>query len=335
MDQPEEFYGQKTLVLSNGQEKSTPNRIDIEQPENHEDSGAKPGVPRKPITAYFLFMAEQRKETNLSNKEISAVWNSMSASDKQVYIQKSSDMKVAYDRYKAEVKQRDQENGIPSQEQDKDEIVGLDLDIEANGADHNPNDLMNSLLPISRLKNLLKLDRESSDNIRLEAVKYIQEAGYNFAKELIAQSILQARKQKKKKLLPEHILRAADVEARFNFLLDSNIWGEEIEKIKRDSSNTPRKSREVPENTGNLAGNKKPRVNTFKSPNKVGLTDGPSHFTGNLSEHFAMMAQRNQFEPVHQGQRMIPERTVQASSKEPVASKPKPTELTSFFQKKS
>ena len=168
---------------------------------------------KKPPTAYFLFMMAHRKEfPGVSNKDISSVWASFGPEERQQYVRQAAELKEEYNR-KVQALQLN-EPDVPEKEiDDKDE----------------PDDqsLAGALFPLSKLKSVIKMDEEYGNKVKGESVKYLQQAMYAFASDLCTKSILEMRRNKKKKITAAHLYAAIEQDAKYSWLLDSNIWPED------------------------------------------------------------------------------------------------------------
>ncbi|KAG8046259.1 hypothetical protein GUJ93_ZPchr0008g11471 [Zizania palustris] len=107
------------------------------------DKGGKKG--KRPPTAFFLFMADFRKEYKADhpdNKSVSVVakeggerWNSMSEEEKKPYIDKAAELKAERDNG-----ERSDENDVGGKADEEDEEVDKPADGAASGDTDNDND---------------------------------------------------------------------------------------------------------------------------------------------------------------------------------------------------
>merc|ERR1712107_56695 len=62
--------------------------------------GDAPKEPKKPPSAYFIFVAEKRSTLsgNIDFKQLSLMWNELSVEEKKVYDNKALELKVEYEK---------------------------------------------------------------------------------------------------------------------------------------------------------------------------------------------------------------------------------------------
>lgn len=190
------------------------------------------GKLKKPPTAYFLFMMDHRKDRQgVSMKDIAAIWGDLEPEEKQVYIQKANHLKEEYHKklqLLAESHNDDGEAGDDMRDVNDENRADDDGPLD-------PNDLINAVLPLGRIKAIAKLDPEISEGVRAEAWKGLQQATFQFLSDFLRKAIQEMLRQKKKKLMPSHLLAAADQEAIYSWLLQANIWGDELPKYQKDA----------------------------------------------------------------------------------------------------
>lgn len=271
-----------------------------------------PGKLKKPPTAYFLFASEQRKERpGISVKELGAIWTDMAAEERHGYIQKANLLKEEYVR---QVQLRAQ-NQIDADGNDigDDRVAGQETQAD-DDLPADPSDLLNAVFPLGRLKTIAKFDPEASEALKGEAWKTLQQAVYMFASDLITKSVHELMRQKKKKLMPSHLIAVADQEAMYSWLLQANIWGDELGKYQREAEATFAKKKDrfsTPQKEDHRSDYKLDRVQRYKSP-KNGMDE----------------------------ERIPAPRPVLLPKPAPTSNKPEvkaaqTTQLTSFFQKRS
>ena len=80
-----------------------------------------PNAPKKPTTAYFLFMAEKRAEVKNANpnfkaedvaKELSKMWAGIDVAEKERLEKKAAKLKEVYAKKKAASPKEDKKNGL-------------------------------------------------------------------------------------------------------------------------------------------------------------------------------------------------------------------------------
>lgn len=272
------------------------------------------GKLKKPPTAYFLFMMDQRKErVGMSMKDIAAIWGDMGTEEKQSYIQKANQLKEEYQKkvqLLAET-QKDDENG----EEDLGEANGerlADDDIPFDA-----NDLLNAVLPLGRLKAIAKLDPELSDGVRAEAWKGLQQATFQFLTDFLRKSLQEMMRQKKKRLTGSHLLATADQEAIYSWLLQANIWGDELPKYQKEAEAAFLKKKD-----------------RFSTPQKEDRKNEKSLEKAiKFSPKVLMHQERLNFPSQAQAQPQLSAPTPSAPPKA-VQPTPRSSNLTSYFQKK-
>ena len=68
------------------------------------EEGKAGGVPKKPLTAFFMFMMEEKtKGNNIKPKDGGKMWNEMPEDKKKPFLDRYYKAKAAYDKYLVEV----------------------------------------------------------------------------------------------------------------------------------------------------------------------------------------------------------------------------------------
>ena len=168
------------------------------------------GVVRKPQTAYFFFMSEQRRENKkVSNKDLTNIWNSMAPDEKRIYTSKAEAMKKEYLDYLST---------LPPAEDPAPNAFDDDIDQPEEADD------IGQTLPLFRVKAIVKQDEELADCVKPDAYRYLQQATYKYLSDLVASSIQKMRASKKKKLMPAFMQQVCNENHQYLFLLDANIF---------------------------------------------------------------------------------------------------------------
>ena len=260
----------------------------IELQEVEEDSSG--GKLKKPQSAYFIFVAEHRKERpGVTVKDLGAIWTDMAPDERQPYIQKANELKEEYLRrlqLRAQT-QNGAETGENMEARESFLELQADDDLQAD-----PSDLLNSVFPMGRLKTIAKFDPEAAEGLKAEAWKSLQQAAYIFASDLITKSVQELMRQKKKKLMPSHLISVADQEAMYSWLLQANIWGDELGKYQKDTESSLQKKKDrfsTPQKEDARSDNKMEKAYRFKSP-KNAMDEERSPISRPLADKPAMVS---------------------------------------------
>ena len=216
---------------------------------------------RKPLTAYFIYMMEQRREgsNKLSTKDLSAVWGSMTQEERKIYIEKSEKMKEEYNAYLLQ---------NPLQTTDEVGTGGGTGPEEFETGQNDPSvieDAVNMCVPVHKIKAILKQDEEMAEaNIKQEAYRYLQQATYMFMSDIIYKSMNNMRKNRKKKVMGVHMANVCNEEYSFNWILDTNILYSPGQRAEEELQYVPIK----PSNIQNALNNRFGRPNSIEVENK-------------------------------------------------------------------
>ena len=222
-----------------------------EEPEADEDMEIPTQPPKRPTTAYFLFMDEQRPSVKEENpdakigelaKIIGAKWKELDEESKVVYVEQANKAKEAYLKQLALFKKHNP-NALQDSESKKKSGDELEL-----------------TFPLARIRKIARLDPEVN-GISKEAATLLTYAAELFTEKMGQEAFSMAQIQKRRKLILQDVVDVTSMKDKFHFLKeDMNDFVKQY------------KAKELEENGGNGNVVKKQKVMSEKALSAVSNT---------------------------------------------------------------
>lgn len=224
-----------------------------EEPEADEDEDMEIPTqpPKKPLTAYFLFMDEQRPSVKEENpgakigelaKIIGAKWKELDEESKVVYVEQANKAKEAYLKQLALFKKH-HPNAVQDSESKKKSGDELEL-----------------TFPLARIRKIARLDPEVN-GISKEAATLLTYAAELFTEKMGQEAFSMAQIQKRRKLILQDVVDVTSMKDKFHFLKeDMNDFVKQY------------KTKDLEENGGNGNVVKKQKVMSEKALSAVSNT---------------------------------------------------------------
>ncbi|GFH44136.1 hypothetical protein CTEN210_00610 [Chaetoceros tenuissimus] len=222
-----------------------------EEPEADEEMEIPSHPPKRPLTAYFLFMEEQRpivKEENPGarigelTKIIGSKWKELDEESKVVYVEQANKAKEVYLKQLALYKKHHPNAVLDSESKKK------------------SGDEFELTFPLARIRKIARLDPEVN-GISKEAATLLTYAAELFTEKMGQETYSMAQIQKRRKLILQDVVDVTSMKDKFHFLKeDMNDFVKQY------------KAKELEDNEGNGNVVKKQKVMSEKALSAVSNT---------------------------------------------------------------
>lgn len=210
---------------------------------------------KKARTAYFIFASEKRPELQAQHpgegvasiaRYTGQLWSALTSEQKQHYQELAAEERLLYETTKSsEEKLKQTNSSSPS---------------KIDSASSNPSNLSTFILPVSRIRKIMKLDPEVK-GISKEGIHLITKCAELFTVAIGKETVAMANMQNRRTLLPEDMAEVCTLKERFfflredikDFMKDIVLEKKEKEKRKREEEEQEEKEGKKTKEDGNGA----------------------------------------------------------------------------------